>query len=543
MRLANRLSIWLACFFGAAVLRPGLTAAEATQWSVQEITLTAAKHYANPYLDAAVAAEIEGPAGIRLLVPGFWDGGQTFRIRWTPTAPGSWKYVTKSADPGLNAKRGEIQAGPAAGSHGFLRRDAAHPYSFVFDDGTRYFLFGNTYYGLLTNAMNGGGWKIALDKTRRYGMNKVRFYVDRTAAQSRAEDYSDIPGSPDRLNLEGWSKADEVVRYMSERGIIADLIVFQRNRVNAMTPEQARRYLRYVLARYAAFPNVIWCLQNEWQYTQKPKPFWTALGELASREDPWARRGAFVRGLSIHQQTRYDWEFFGEHWYSHAIIQLGVRNRGKAYRGGDEWNLPKNRRGVFRYGDDWGNFGITYNWGHNVPVVNDEYGYIGEPDDETEPRPVDGKPVRFTREKHRRTMWGIYVAGGYGSAGDKNRCDDGRPYVSANWHDEPEFGDIRRLVDFYTTKGIRYWELSARNRLVKSGERVYIETGPPRQYVIYAAAGGDFSIDLGPGEYVARRYDPRTGEDTALGRVAGGATRSFSLPDHRDWAVYLKPVR
>ena len=45
---------------------------------------------------------------------------------------------------------------------------------------------------------------------------------------------------------------------------------------------------------------------------------------------------------------------------AHAIIQYGG------------WNPD------YTNGDQWGNAGIVHNLGHNMPVVNDEYGYIGQ---------------------------------------------------------------------------------------------------------------------------------------------------------------------
>lgn len=517
------------------VLASGLSAstADVPQWDVAEFSFEASRAYANPASDVGIIAEFRGPGGERVRVRGFWDGGRTYRVRWTPDTPGPWTWQTASEDPGLNGRRGELRAGaPRPGGHGFVRRDTAYPYSFAFDDGTRYFLFGDTYYGLVANAIDGGGWKEAINRSRSYGINKVRFNISRQSLESRHQEPPDIVS---------FQKLDEVVRYLASREIVADLIVFTQLQADAIGDEQARRFLRYVIARYAAFPNVAWCLQNEWQYTRKPREFWSALGRFVASEDPWARRGEAVRMLSVHQQTRYDWEFFDDRWYSHAIIQLGVRNRGKAHRGGDEWKLPKSRRNVFPFGDDWGNFGILYNSGRNVPVVNDEYGYMGEPKDETE-RVPGGGDIRYTREKHRRTMWGIYIAGGYGSAGNKNHYPGiGQPYKSANWHDEPEYGDIRRLIDFFTAKpGFEYWKMRPDNELVKSGKRVYVLAEPGRQYIVYAAGGGRVSLEASGGPYRARRYDPRTGEDAPLAVAVSGGKYSFETPAGDDWVVYLR---
>lgn len=512
-------------------------AVAAPRWSVQEIVLQSEKEHDNPYA-VDVQATMRSPSGESMNVQGFWDGGRTWRIRWNATDPGTWTWKTASSDPAMNGRTGTVVCDPKpTGAHGFLRRNPEHPYSFVFDDGTHYFLFGNTGYAIVANAIGGGRWKEYVDKTSEYGMNKMRFYVNRATDPSRAE-LSQVSSDPERPAVNVWQRVDEIVRYMGSKGMIADLILFQRAQVNALDEAGAKRYLKYAIARYGAFPNVIWCLQNEWQYTNKPHEFWTTMGQFVSREDPWARRGEYVRGLSVHQQTRFDWEHFGESWYSHVIVQLGVRNRGKAHRGGDEWNLPKDRRGVFPHGDDWGSFSITYNYGRSVPVVNDEYGYIGEPLDETE-RGAGGKPVRYSREKHRRTMWGIYVSGGYGSAGNKEQYGDGRPYVSANWHDEPEFGDIRHLIRFFQTRGFAYWKMSPQPELAR-GERVYVLTDKEaRDYIVYAAAGGKFSLTPPAGTFEAHRFDPRTGHDELIGKVIGGRAAEFTMPDSQDWVVYL----
>ena len=130
------------------------------------------------------------------------------------------------------------------------------------------------------------------------------------------------------------------------------------------------------------------------------------------------------------------------------------------------------------------------------------------------------------------------TGGASASTGDKGEYDDGRPYHSTNWHDRPEYGDVKRLVDFFTTKGIAYWRMSPHNEL-STGERDYVLAEPGRQYAVYAAAGGSFRIKLAPGRYTVHRFNPRDGEDTALREVSGGWQR-FAMPDSRDWAVYLE---
>ncbi|HVF27851.1 MAG TPA: DUF4038 domain-containing protein [Pyrinomonadaceae bacterium] len=519
----------------------------AALWSVQEFSFVTSAPRSNHYVETDLKAVFTGPAGVRQIVRGFWDGGNTFKIRFTPTAVGRWSYTTESSDKNLNAKRGSFVCTKAAsGARGFLRRDPAHPYHFIFDDGTRHFMFGTTYYGLMQNAMAGERWKEAVDKARAYGINKVRMVVAPPfGSRHEKVKYPAASGfvadDRDRPDPAHWRRLDEVVRYMAERGITADLILYWNSDRSYGTPAQDECFTRYCISRYAAYPNVVWCITNEWNYTPKPIEYWNRMGTLAKAEDPYAARGDYLRLLSIHQQTRHDFQFFDQTWLSHAIVQLGVRNQGKTFRSGNEWkaNNAAEEGRTFRHGDEWGNFSITYNWGHNMPIVNDEYGYIGEPQDQSMPKDAAGNYPRLTRDKHRHIMWGIAAASGYAAAGDKNSYTDGAPYFSANWHDAPEYADIKHLVDFWTNKNIEYWKLGTNNALVKHGTRVYATAEAGRQYVIYAAAGGAFALNLPKGDYVARRFDPRTGADVALRDVRGGV-QDFTMPDNQDWVIYLR---
>ena len=88
-------------------------------WDVYEIELKASSTFQNPYLEclkegekAYATAKFTGTSGPAVNksyeVPGFWDGKNTWKFRFTPPFSGSWKYETVSADKGLNKKKGVI---------------------------------------------------------------------------------------------------------------------------------------------------------------------------------------------------------------------------------------------------------------------------------------------------------------------------------------------------------------------------------------------------------------------------------------------------
>lgn len=529
-------------------------AQQVSKWSVKQIQLKASEQYTNPYIETGVKAVFSGPGKQQQTVDGFWNGGNEFVIRFTPVSEGIWTYVTESNDAGLNNQKGSIQCiKNNRGEHGFLRRDEAYRYHFRWDDGTRYFMMGQTYYDLMANAMMGDRWKTAIDSSQYTGMNKVRMQVNAHKKDPKVS----YPPSPvfmdttfNHLNLLHLQKLDEVIGYMQTRSIVADLILFR----DFGTITQDERYVRYLVARYAAYTNIMWCLVNEWNYTPKEIEYWNRMGQLVRNTDPWMFNDKLQRLLSVHQQTRIDFQFFDQDWLTHAIIQYGVRNGQNVQ--GDEWSKEQNKA-KYEHGDQWGNKGIVYNLGHNMPVINDEYGYIGEPED----RSASGgktvaQPIPLSRKKHRQILWGIYTAGGYGSAGDKYQYykngkrstekfnaslgeNDGMPYFSTNWHNPEEYKDIRHLVDFFTTRGLQYWKMAAHNELITKGERVYVLAEPGKQYVLYAAEGGSFFVNLAPGKYSAWRYHPATGKEEIMRKVQGGQKKGFTLPEGEDGVVLL----
>src|ERR1051326_4405051 len=84
-------SIGIVLLSGCAVTRDaGQNAAEQLHvWEKMEIALHAAGKYENPYKDVTVWVDLKGPHFDKRCY-GFWDGGNTFRVRVMATEPGDW---------------------------------------------------------------------------------------------------------------------------------------------------------------------------------------------------------------------------------------------------------------------------------------------------------------------------------------------------------------------------------------------------------------------------------------------------------------------
>ena len=68
------------------------------QWRISEFSFQAEDVPEGQPRGVEFGAVFTGPGGESYNVPGFWDGDQTWRLRFTPTAPGNWKYRTTSVE-------------------------------------------------------------------------------------------------------------------------------------------------------------------------------------------------------------------------------------------------------------------------------------------------------------------------------------------------------------------------------------------------------------------------------------------------------------
>ncbi len=512
------------------------------QWSTQDIVYTTTNTSSNWYTDSRqLQVTFTPPSGSGLspiVVKGFWDGGSTFNVRFTPTTTGTWTYsTTGSTITGLTntteALGSQIVVSAAvSGNHGFVRIDPTYTNSFVYDDGTRYFMMGQTYYDWLDGAMANDNWKTSVDSMQAYGFTKVRFDVYANNVPTEHNDYPDkipyagTPASPDRdhldlttLSFDGltyFQKMDEMIQYMSSKGLVADLIVttpygvVSQNNIQFGTDTQNDRFVTYVVNRYAAYDNVIWCMGNEWEKSgwasnyPQDKADYNRLSNLVRNQDPWMTQGSALRPLTIHGLQVWSdpqglFQFFDQSWPTYATMQYGPQSG---------------------YQDVGDNLAIRNNLGHDMPVVNDEFKYIGQ----------------LSRVDHRNALWGIATAGGYSSTADiqENPNGMGVSESTGDWTVPPggEYTDVQQLNSFFTTKGIEYWKMASHNELKSGSSRDYLLAEPGRQYVLYTAAGDSSAgINLSGygGDFAVVKFDPTNGTMTDLGTVAGGAIHTWNL--------------
>lgn len=320
------------------------------KWDVFETSL-AGPSTGNPFVEVRLEA-VFSQNSRTVLVPGFYDGEGTYRIRFMPDSEGEWQFRTRSSSAELDGRTGSFTAGPPGpGNHGPV--SVSNRFHFAHADGTPYLPFGTTCYAWTHQPLDLQAQTLATLKAARF--NKIRMGVFpkdypfnineplHDVFQRDAEGELDF----DRPNPESFRHFEAQVEALRDLGIEADIIVFHpydRWGYCDMSAEQDFRYVAYLTARLAAYRNVWWSLANEYDFLLDTKPMaqWDRYFHIIEENDPYRHLKSIHNG---DVNANYDHR---KPWVSHVCIQ--------------NWDVKRTQ--------DWRE-------AYGKPVVNDEPEYEG----------------------------------------------------------------------------------------------------------------------------------------------------------------------
>lgn len=127
---------------------------KAKTWIANEITIISSKKYKDAFNDVDVDLVLTN-GNVTYTIPGFWDGGNVWRVRFVCTSAGEWTYTTKCTDTtntGLHNQTGKFTCTEYKGAleiykRGFIKIQKDTRY-FSYADGTPFFYLGDTHWGL-----------------------------------------------------------------------------------------------------------------------------------------------------------------------------------------------------------------------------------------------------------------------------------------------------------------------------------------------------------------------------------------------------------
>lgn len=300
-------------------------------WGIYEISLNG-PDTGNPFVEVELTAEFKHEN--KIFIPhGFYDGNGIYKIRFMPNEIGEWSYTTKSNITELNNNTGQFTCvEPSKDNHGPIQ--IHKDFYLQYADGTPYHQFGTTCYAWTHqgDAME----EQTLETLQSAPFNKLRMCIfpkDYVYNQNEPL-YYPYEGKPltdwdfSRFNPEFWQHFEQRVEDLLDLGIEADIILFHtydRWDFENMDAESDDLYIRYTVARLAAYRNVWWSLANEYDIMpSKEESDWDRFFQIIRDHDPYQR----LRG--IHNCR--GWYNHSKPWVTHTSIQTSNMAHGIRYR-------------------------------------------------------------------------------------------------------------------------------------------------------------------------------------------------------------------
>lgn len=531
------------------------------QWEVYEIYLQSSKLPANPYSSmilpgkpafvTAIFTGTEGScSGKEMVIPGFWDGNNTWKIRFAPPLSGTWRYVTVSDDRKMNGEKGhlnvsdwtneELRAIPTR--RGFVKvndSDERTGRYFTYSDGTPFLWIADTWWDWTNRRIQFESFKKLVDTRAEQGFNIGQLFF---AANGWGRESSLLDSSFQYPDIDQIHKVEKMIEYANSKGITVWIHPWwSREGINkSIGEENIMRWWRYVIQRLHAY-NVIWVLAGEYNmnnYGGFPLEFWNRIGEIVKDEDPYNRI------VSAHP-TPPMWSGGADapQWSTAEAIHE------------QQWlDYNQSQTGHARWCNELTPWIITnaYNKKPAKPVVVTEpwYEFI-----EGNPSAMD---IRFG-------AWSAVMSGAaghsYGGGHIWRVHLPERPTGVDSWPMDTSFATNTMLYPGAVSVGfmgkylrkMEWWKLDPHPELVLENPSPYCLADPGNEYLLYLRYGGSMKIDL-------RSYPVSTqfqfiwtdlvnSCDSGKGIVSGGSIVELKCPEDypgfvyfKDWILHIKRI-
>ena len=276
---------------------------QAIIWMKYELSFTSQKSYDNPlYKVSRFYAEFQSPSGRKHQVNGFWDGGQTFRIRFAPDEIGEWTYQTFCSDTensGLHEQSGTFSCEPNSRKEDIYRRGSlTRPkgtYHLTHQDGTPFLWVACTAWnGALKSTEK--EWDDYLQHRVENNYSVVQFVTTQwrgceTNSQGQTA-YEN--GAQLSVNPEFFQYLDQKVDKINEYGLIAAPVLLWALPVGegrhlspgySLPLNEAVLLARYIVARYGG-NQVVWMLGGDGRYAREYEQRWLEIGRRVFEDNP-----------------------------------------------------------------------------------------------------------------------------------------------------------------------------------------------------------------------------------------------------------------
>jgi hypothetical protein len=456
----------------------------------------AAKH-TNPYMTVELRAEFRSPkGGTTKVMPGFWDGGRAFKLRFAPDFEGRWDFRLISNLPSVDKKIASFEATPAR-SPGFIQVFNTRYFKHQQENTPHYWL-GDTCYTFATIPL--AVFRQIIDKRAEQKFNHLRGLVLGPEEQARK-----VLADPESPLLEHFQEVDRRVVYMNQKGILYDLVMGgDENELAELLPkrQQRERYARYLVARYGSY-NITWQGVQEFEEYEDGRGF---LKEIYSHIQKW---DPYQHPRSTHAVTTSS-PLMGDGWMSYIVQQSSDANLAAV------------------------DYEIT-----GAPFVNAEFAYEDSGAGKSHAHHVDS-------DEFRHRMWRAAIHGQYITYGNTGTYGGSKFAVDPRFLDAPGVGYVQHLHDFF--QQTRYFDLQPYYR-VEGGEALGLQVVPYDEekpmgveYIVYVEKPGPVELLIPKHKYDVSWFNPLDGTwIDQKEKFNGERFRSSGPPDaSHDWVLYVR---
>jgi hypothetical protein len=234
----------------------------------------------NPYVNFVLQVEFRSPRFKTYLMPAFWDASRNEMIvRFTPIEGGQWTYKVTSNVSAFNGLEGMFNAA-ASDSPGFVNVANVHHWA---TDNKKAHL----WMGYIADRFSFVGAAEFEQQLSAAAQNKFNHF--RGSVLGDAKDRALVFLGADRPNPAYFDELDRRIAEIHKRGITTDLMLGSvPDTITSLFPDwQAReRFIRYVVARYAAF-NITWQGLGEFEDYANGRALLKELGLDLKKLDPY----------------------------------------------------------------------------------------------------------------------------------------------------------------------------------------------------------------------------------------------------------------
>ena len=448
-----------------------------------ELTEQEAAAHPNPYLTVELRAEFRNARGDTFRLPGFWDGGRHFKVRFAPLLEGQWDFRITSNLERFSGKTGSFTATKAT-APGFVVPFNIHHFRYA-DQNRAHLWMGDTCYRFTAIPMDSFRGLIDLRAAQKF--NHLRGLV-------LGDDASKVFPTPDQIVPEHFQAVDERVRYMNQKGITFDLILAGgHNQLLKLLPNwrQRERFLRYLVARYAAM-NLTWQGVLDYETYDNGGGMLKDVNELLRQIDPYRH----PRSTHTLQTSA---TLSGTGWLDYIV------------QNSSEPNL----------------FAIEYQL-YPQAFVNTGLGQEDSGAGKSGASDVDTDTLR-------KRIWNAAINGQYVTYANTGTSGVGSTPLDMRQADSPGARQMTHLYNFF--EQTRYFDLQPYFR-VDGGRALALEE---TEYIVYLEKPAPVDLIIHKSGYQVSWYNPLDGTWTKEKDFKGERYTSPGPPDKsHDWVLYVR---